>query len=361
MELSNQNGGFVMGTLIQMIQKGLKIKHLMKRFKLIGVSIQDILRDSFKKNGLYDICVVISSVSNNDENFKKKSKIIIESNNLTFFKDINLKFIHTSKDLQNELENLRNIVNGVAEYFGGEIVLNDLSEAVKLSQNISLEESRDLVDELGKDMKKKSFFSKLTFKKKKQTTYNDKYEHTYDHLIQTYDKSDKKHKAAKLAKMAIKIETKTALLENGLRQFNLAAQQFQIEFMYYGIYNKNQNQLNLELINYSIELSEIITNCNKNDLKGIANCVSKYMKNKKNNINLTSNTINDQIQIFLKYFPELIDIKYREQINYIDYTVINTVIETSANITLLGGNYYNKYKKYEIKYLELQKKYLIIN
>ena len=74
----NQNGGFVLDTLLSFIKEGLRIKALYDQFKSISLPIQEIVRDSFKPNGLYDIVTVIHALSISDTSDKIKIDKIIK-------------------------------------------------------------------------------------------------------------------------------------------------------------------------------------------------------------------------------------------------------------------------------------------
>jgi hypothetical protein len=89
-------------------------------------------------------------------------------------------------------------------------------------------------------------------------------------------------------------------------------------------------------------------------LKGIVRCINSYMKNKNIQSTLEPYSINEQIKVFISEFPELVNEKYRNKVNYIDFNLVNSTLNVIS-----GGvnkNYYDKYMKYKSKYLELQKK-----
>ena len=143
-----QDGGFVVDTLLAVIKEGIRIRGQYLKFKAIGMSVQEIVRDSFKPNGLYDIVTSISALNNADPQTQIKMNQVIEQNNLSFFKDFSLKFVHTAGELKTEIEKLRDIVNEVAENIGGQAVANELAITIKDSSELSLQETEEMAENL---------------------------------------------------------------------------------------------------------------------------------------------------------------------------------------------------------------------
>ena len=355
MNIEQQDGGFVFDTVISLVKEGLKIRSLYKKFKAIGMSVQEIVRDSYKPNGLYDIVTVISTLNTFDDSKKKKMEEIIQKYNLKYFKDLNLKFVYSARDLKVEIEKLRDIVNEVAKNIGGKAVANELASTIKDSSDMTLESTDLMVEDLKKDVKKKGFFSKLKRSKDKNKSRNDKYSETYDTMMDNYDSKSKIYKAARTAKMAIKINDLIRNLEDALKQFNMASQQFQIEFLYHSYNNKDDNN-NSELIDFGLSLSKVIKQCPKDDIKGISECINIYLNNKKKSINNQKHkTLNDEIKIVVKYFPEVVDEKYKRQVEVVDYQLLTSTIDSiGGGLELIKNNNYKyKYSKYKKKYEEL--------
>ena len=348
-----QNGGFIVGAVTQMVRQGLRIKNLISRFKIIGNSVQDIVKASYKKNGLYDIVLVISALNNSEPNFQKKLSKIIKENNLSFFKDIDLKFIHTAADLKNELNNLKKIVNSITKNIGGKAVIDDISKSVLEIRMMSLEESNQAIEQLTKDVKtKKSWWTKRKDKSKdkskSKTSINDKYKEAYEHIMENFDEGSKQHKIARTTKHAIKIEGETARLDNALKQFNLASQQFQMEFMYHGLYNNKKNVKN-DLLDHTINITNSINNCKSSDLKGISFCIFNDIKKLKEQISYKPNNMHEEIMTLIKFMPEIVGDKYLEPVKYTDYNLLNSMLGGAQQNT-----YQKKYQKYLKKYNDLQ-------
>lgn len=351
-----QDGGFVVDTLLAVIKEGIRIRGKYLKFKAIGMSVQEIVRDSFKPNGLYDIVTSISALNNADPQTQIKMNQVIEQNNLSFFKDFSLKFVHTAGELKTEIEKLRDIVNEVAENIGGQAVANELAITIKDSSELSLQETEEMAENLKHDVKKKGFLSKVRSRIKKKPKNRDKrYDAAYDHIMITYDESSKIHKAAKAAKMGLKIDDLTTNLDDALKQFNLSSQQFQIEFVYHTYQNDKLKNNKLDLIDFTLDLTNAINACDKNDIKGISSCVNKYFTSQKSNLNNQNRSLNEEVTIFIKQFPEIINKNFKRDTRMVDYNLINRTIDNVFSSSSGGGmiDYSQKYKKYKMKYLNL--------
>ena len=103
---------------------------------------------------------MVCQYNNSEPNFQNKLSKIINENNLSFFKDIDLKFIHNAVDIKNELNNLKKIVNSISRNIGGKAVINDISKTVLEIRMMSLEESNQAIEELTMDVKKKQLLKK---------------------------------------------------------------------------------------------------------------------------------------------------------------------------------------------------------
>ena len=94
-----QQGGFI-GSILSAAKGVWKIKIKVNEFKLIAETIQEIVRDSFKPNGLYDITIVCSAMA--DPLLKQKIETIIEKYHLPLGELDQLTFLQTAKELKKE-------------------------------------------------------------------------------------------------------------------------------------------------------------------------------------------------------------------------------------------------------------------
>ncbi len=415
MDQTNKVGGAV-GAVLGIVKEGLRIKALYQRFKSIGTSVQDVIEDSYKPGGLYQIVYLIDLLypHTNTGNTKsvqrarlkrfykvynpnKLSKDNIEKvldkykeNYTSLFENlvkkygeepnkyqlwegdeeilgysynelvkymserdvgrgyttyeqmiitenirrrlkIDLKFVHTARELKLELENLRKICNYIAKNISGE----EIRTALTVDSQFEPGEKRKLEKDNNEAMHspKKSFFSKFKHPKISK-----------DQFLRT-------------GKVALTIGSLTAKLDNALKQFNLAAQQFHIEF----IFNKSlQSPLNnnvildlLKITNSIINKCSLNENTTKVDNVPIV-CIQKQIQEYIDKESTSTFNIYKEIQILTKtglIEPNVFTIDIGNE--FIDYESI------SISESLSGGNIseqeaYILYKKYKKKYLLLK-------